>query len=101
MSESKKLVWLVNNVAGLRLEQKEALGSDQFRFAEIYSDNEAANGLAKAVEKPDLIISGSNILEKISNIPVINASGMDGKKLKEKAEEKLSVGIAVKASMAR
>lgn len=101
MSEDKKLVWLVNNIAGLRLEQKEALGTSQFDFREFHSENEAARSLNGGGKNPDVIIAGSNILEKISNIPVINATGIDSKKLKEKVDEKLSVGVAVKASMER
>ncbi len=102
MAEDKKLIWLVNPVAGARLEQKNALAaSGQFRFTELYSDNEAVSKLREGIEKPGLIISSSNILEKMSNIPVINASGMDMKDLQAKVEEKLSSGIYAGSAQGR
>lgn len=101
MADDKKTIWLVNNVAGLRVAQKDAIGG-QFNFAEFYSESDAKKKLAEGGKHPDLIITNDgSIKEKADGIPVISAKGIDLKMLQAKVEEILPSEIYAKPSMAR
>jgi hypothetical protein len=101
MTDDKKTIWLVNNVAGLRVAQKDAIGG-QFNFAEFYSESDAKKKLAEGGKRPDLIITNDgSIKEKADGISVITATGMGMKELQAKVEEILPSEIYAKLSMAR
>ncbi len=107
MTDDKKTIWLVNNVAGLRVAQKDAIGG-QFNFAEFYSESDAKKKLAEGGKRPDLIITNDgSIKEKADGIPVV-AEKMSEKELIAKVEELLKIEISktpseiyAKLSMAR